>query len=98
MIRVYSHSNPFFVYNAKNILEANYLKVELRNEFSAGAVGELPPTDNWLELWLFDDIHGELAKKLLRCLDSPSPSVDWRCKNCSDINGENFDFCWNCQQ
>jgi len=93
---IYSHPNPFLVYNAKNILEAHFLKVELKNEFSAGAVGELPPTDNWLELWLYQDSHFDLAEKLLAEVNAQFSGSDWHCVLCGETNGKNFEFCWSC--
>jgi len=92
---VYTHANNFIVLNAKNIVESASIKVFLKNEFSTGAVGELPPVDNWLELWVLEDLHYERAQQLLAVFDTQE-LADWQCAKCAETNGAAFDFCWNC--
>ncbi|EPJ44914.1 MAG: hypothetical protein OFPI_38680 [Osedax symbiont Rs2] len=82
--------------NAKNIVESASIKVFLKNEYSTGAVGELPPVENWLELWVVEDLHYERAQQLLEVFNTQE-LADWGCVKCSEINGGAFDFCWNCE-
>ncbi|MCJ8299189.1 MAG: DUF2007 domain-containing protein [Pseudomonadales bacterium] len=92
---IYTHANNLIVLNAKNIVEASSIKVFLKNEFSSAGVGELPPIDNWLELWVVEDLHYERAQKLLAVFNSKE-LADWQCVKCAEINGAAFDYCWNC--
>ncbi|MFT5706659.1 MAG: hypothetical protein ACI9ES_000946 [Oceanospirillaceae bacterium] len=93
---LYTHPNALIVLNAKNIIELSCIKVELRNEFSLAAVGELPPVDNWLELWVVEDMHYQRALDLLASFNEEKKE-DWQCIQCLEMNGDAFEYCWNCQ-
>ncbi len=67
----------------------------LKNEMTAGAVGELPPIDNWLELWVLEEMHYERALAMLSDFNQPEKS-HWYCSNCSENNGGAFEWCWSC--
>ena len=92
---LYTHPNPFIVHNAKCIIEQSSIKVMLKNEMTAGAVGELPPIDNWLELWVLEEMHYERALAMLSDFNQPEKS-HWYCSNCSENNGGAFEWCWSC--
>ncbi len=92
---LYTHSNALIVLNAKNIVASQHIKIFLNNQFSAGAVGELPPIDNWLELWVVEDLHYDRALKLLDSFNQEDKK-DWYCTHCQEVNGGAFEFCWNC--
>lgn len=98
MKMVYTSENRFFVLNAKNILDQNGIKTTLKNEFSAGAIGELSAFDVWLELWVVNDAHCDLAYRILEGAFGDNDATDWLCQQCSEHNHASFDFCWNCQQ
>lgn len=67
----------------------------LKNEWTAGAVGELPPIDNWLELWVLEELHYERALALLSEFNQPEKE-QWTCQSCDEKNGGAFEFCWQC--
>lgn len=92
---VYTHSNRFLVLNAKNLVELENITVILRNEFSSAAAGELPPIDNWLELWVAEDLHFDRALRVISAFNA-EPSADWWCKRCGEQNGCAFEHCWEC--
>ena len=94
---IYTHQNAILVQNAKNILINEGVSVKLKNEFSAGGMGELSAIDNWLELWILDANDEERAIQALKCLDEPESQGDWLCANCSEKNYPSFNICWNCQ-
>ena len=94
---VYTHANPFHVYNAKNIIEEQGIETLLKNEYAGGAAGDLAPIDTWLELWVTHDGHCELAKNLIEQAFTEKPSDKWQCPNCNEINEASFDSCWSCQ-
>lgn len=97
MKMVYTHENRFFVHNAQNIVNAFDIKTLLKNEYAAGATGDLAPLDAWLELWVLEDQHLALAKKLIQdAFDNPN-KTPWTCPKCSESNEPNFDLCWHCQ-
>ena len=94
---VYTNENRFFVNNVKNILENAGIKVLLKNEFTSSVIGEVSPTDGWLELWVANGMEHKTAKKIIQDRFSQQESVDWQCSHCSEKNDASFDFCWQCQ-
>ncbi len=94
---VYTDENRFFVNNIKNILQNSGIKILVKNEFTSSVIGEVSPTDGWLELWVADGAEFEVAKKIIQKRFSEQGSVDWQCSHCSEKNDASFDFCWQCQ-
>jgi len=98
MKKVYTHENRFIVSNAKNIVEASGIQVVLRNEFSAGASGDLSPFDTWVELWVLNDEDYELAVNVLAEAFENADAPTWVCAACGETNEASFELCWNCQR
>ena len=95
---LYTNESPFLVNNAKNIIEQAGFEVVLKNEFAAGAAGDLSPFDTWLELWLTKESDFLKAKKLLDTELNKSHGSDWFCQHCHERNDAAFEICWQCQQ
>lgn len=94
---IYTHENSFLVNHAKNILDNIGIKTVLKNEYLSGGIGELPPLEAWLELWLLIESDYEQAIKELESLNNNQSNPDWQCANCQELNEGQFDLCWNCQ-
>ena len=94
---IYTNENHFLVSNARNLLEANSIDVQLKNEFISGAAGDLSPFDTWQELWVEDNDVSK-AKALLLSLTEPNAATEWSCPECGEANGASFEICWNCQK
>ena len=94
MKRVYSSFNRIAVYHAKNLLESEGIRTELRNEFLVSAMGELPPAECQAEVWVLNDDDVPRAFGVLR---RPPPSgPDWTCAGCGEVSGPQFTQCWKC--
>ncbi len=94
MKRVFGSFNRIAVYHAKNLLEAEGIRTEMRNEFLVSAMGELPPAECQAELWVVDDEDAARAWAILR---RPAPSgPDWTCARCGEVSGPQFTQCWKC--
>lgn len=65
MREIYSHHNPFLVGHLQSILESEGIVCYVKNSYLSGAVGELPPTTVWPELWVIHDESVHLAQQLL---------------------------------
>jgi len=92
--RVYSSFNRIAVYHAKNLLESEGIRTELRNEFLVSAMGELPPAECQAEVWVLNDDDVPRAFGVLR---RPPPSgPDWTCAGCGEVSGPQFTQCWKC--
>jgi hypothetical protein len=85
------------VVNVQNLLQLNHIKSSLRNEFSAGATGDLSANDTWVELWLDDERDKTLAEKLIAEINEQS-GEEWFCSACGEKNSASFEICWQCQK
>lgn len=89
------------VYRIKQLLDDNEIPCYLKNEYIAGAVGEVSPFDSQPEVWLMDSewerraqtlIDNHLAENAAR-----QDQVEWQCAQCNEMNGASFDVCWQCE-
>lgn len=94
---IYSNENRFLVSHAKNLLELAGIELVVKNEYAAGAAGDLSPFDTWMELWLRNDGDEQEARALIKGAFNADTGLDWRCAQCQEINGAAFAGCWQCQ-
>jgi hypothetical protein len=98
MKKIYTSPDRLMVFHFKNILESDNITCFIKNEFLAGAIGELPPHECWPELWIKDDKTYHSALKLLEkteVLDETSYSA-WECSRCGEKLEGQFTACWQC--
>jgi len=94
MKRVFSSFNLVLVHHSRNLLEAEGIRTEVRNQMLSSAMGELPPAECQAEVWVLNDADEARASAVLR---RPAPSgPDWKCSNCGETSGPQFTQCWNC--
>jgi len=91
--RVFSSHNITAVHHARNVLDAAGIRTMVRNQYLAGAMGELPPAECHPELWVLDDADAWRAEQLLS--SPPTPDIGWKCQ-CGETLGGQFTQCWNC--
>ena len=92
MKRVYSSFNQTAVYHARNLLEAEGIEVLVRNAMLSSAMGELPPAECQMELWVADDADAIRAQDVLqKTISGP----EWTCV-CGEKLGPQFTQCWKC--
>lgn len=95
MRRVYSSFNLAAVHHAKNVLQAEGIRALVRNEHLSSAMGELPPAECQIELWVLHDEDSVRAEALLR--DGPQKrGTAWRCAACGEACEPQFTQCWKC--
>lgn len=94
---VYTSANSLLVAHVRNLIEAEGIGCRMRNEFLAGAAGELPPTECWPEVWVeeADAVRAEavVAAAMSADVDAGPP---WRCAECGEENEGQFGLCWRC--
>jgi len=95
---LYTNENRYLVHNVQNLVELADIEVMLKNEFAAGAAGDLVPHETWLELWVVNDEDYDKAMAIIASSFSHDGDVAWVCSNCNETNDASFEFCWNCQQ
>ena len=85
------------IHHYKNLLEAEGIPCEIRNEHLGGVLGEMPFPEVWPQLWVVRDLDFDRAKQLItNDATQESPTAEWRCKQCGEVNEGQFAACWNC--
>ena len=98
MKKVYTHENQFIVNNMKNIIEAENIDTFLKNEFTQGAIGEIPSFETWPEIWVVEDSDAKKALAIINKIQHASRREDWMCNHCGESNDASFEVCWQCQK
>ena len=87
---VYIHPSIIAVFQAKSVVEFAGIKCVIRNEFAAGAIGELAPIDAWPEVWVINDKDFERASSLIEESQKATQKADWSCTGCVNPNPAAF--------
>lgn len=94
---IYTNENRFIVSNIQNIIQNAGIETQLKNEYIAGAAGDLAPLDTWLEIWVKEDRDYNKALKVIKDLEQTDNELDWVCDKCHELNHAAFEICWQCQ-
>lgn len=99
MIKVYTAPDLFWLQHARNPLEFAGIQTFVRNEFAAGALGELSFVDCWPELWVASEANAAKARQILTDLfdTSSADGPEQQCHYCNATCPANFQRCWHCQ-
>ncbi len=95
MQRVFRAPTLIQVAHARNVLTAAGIRSELRNEFLAGAMGELPMMETWPQLYV-DPIDAPRALRALAQAAAPAAGEPWTCAGCGERLEPQFTTCWRC--
>ena len=96
MKRVYSSFNRAAAHHARNLLEADGIRAVVKNEFLSSAMGELPPAECQMEVWVLHELDFERANQVLRAANSPKKENPWKCASCGESCEGQFTQCWRC--
>jgi Putative prokaryotic signal transducing protein len=96
--RVFSTFDPVLSGLIRSVLEAAGIPCLLRNQYLTGALGELPATECWPQVWVLDD---DDAPRALRLIGEALPSAavegePWTCPGCGESLEPQFRQCWQC--
>ena len=80
----------------KNILAAEGIPTEVRNQHLGSIMGEMPVFETWPQLWVINDLDFDRALQLIEAVESESPGEPWTCRRCGEENEGQFAACWNC--
>ncbi|PYP83658.1 MAG: hypothetical protein DMF61_22575 [Blastocatellia bacterium AA13] len=82
----------------KELLIENGIACEVRGEYLSMALGQIPFTECYPEIWVAGDEDFERAREILDEWESqePSPRNSWICQGCGQENEGQFGSCWNC--
>ena len=95
MKRVYRAASLIQVAHARNLLVSAGIDCEIRNQYLAGAMGELPLTETWPQLVVEDDDEVRSLKVLERA-KAPVTGEPWTCESCGERLEPQFTNCWRC--
>ena len=94
------------IYSAANLMEAHIIldllnhagiNARLFNENAQGAVGEIPFTHAYPDIWVINDADVERGKLVVtRYESSPVDTGIVFCNSCGEENPRNFQLCWHC--
>ncbi len=80
----------------KNLLAAEDIRTEIRNEYLGSIMGEMPFVETWPELWVVNTLEFDRAKQIIEEVESESPAAPWTCLKCGEQNEGQFAVCWKC--
>ena len=95
MKRVFRAASLLQVAHARNVLIAAGIDSELRNQYLAGALGDLPMLETWPQLWVEDALESAALRALQNAATTPAGPA-WVCAQCGEELEPQFTTCWRC--
>ena len=95
MKRVFRAASLVQVAHARNVLLMAGIQSELRNQYLAGALGDLPMLETWPQLFV-DDADETAALRALARADAEPRGASWTCETCGEVLEPQFTSCWRC--
>lgn len=97
MHKVYENFDLSRVGRMQSLLESNGIATFVKNQYSSGALGEIPFVEICPQLYVLEAGDVERALALLQVdLPRENRASDWVCPECGiDIEGQ-FENCWKC--
>jgi len=82
----------------ESILNQHGIKTVVRNAGASGAMGEVPFTEVYPELWVVNDDDYEKARGIIEDYREgpPGEGTAWKCPKCGESIEKEFTDCWNC--
>ena len=97
MRRLRIDANAMMMSHYRTVLEGAGIACLIKNEHLRGAMGEIPPSECWPELWILDDDDAEEAQALIDGLVHQASEIEpWTCPRCKEIVEPPLTECWNC--
>ena len=95
MKQVFRAASLLQVAHARNILIAAGIDSELRNQYLAGALGDLPMLETWPQLMVEDALESAALRALQNAAAAPTGPA-WVCTQCGEQLEPQFTTCWRC--
>lgn len=95
MKRVFRAASLIQVAHARNVLLTAGIQSELRNQYLAGALGDLPMLETWPQLYVDDEDEQVALRVLARAAAAPA-GTPWTCERCGEVLEPQFTSCWRC--
>ena len=98
VIKVFESFDLSHVGQLQSLLEANQIRTFVKNQFSSGALGELPFVEICPQLFILEEGDLGRAQALLHN-ELPAQGTDdkpWHCAECGTEVEAVFGQCWQC--
>jgi len=97
MQRVYAAANLTEAYLLLHRLQQAGIAARVFNEHAQGAMGEIPFTHAYPELWVEHDVDAARARPVIVEYErGGSDAAPWVCPACGESNPSAFEICWRC--
>lgn len=96
MVVVFSSPNFLLVAHYRRLLESAGIPARIRNEYLAGAAGEMPPTECWPELCVEPGWESTARQVIEEARRGVAHAPAWVCPGCGERLEGQFSACWNC--
>lgn len=96
--RLYTAADLTEAYMLRDLLGQAGIEVFILNEHVSGALGEIPFTHTYPEIWLQNGDDRRRAKEIVNSYEHANADVGVMvCSHCGEQNPSTFDVCWRCQ-
>ena len=95
MIRIYSTPNAPVAHLVRHALEGEGIDAEVRGETRAAFVGEIPPIETWIEVWVHEEDVARSAPIVQSFITDDATPDGWTCA-CGEALDGSFGTCWSC--
>lgn len=97
MKKIYSANNLMEAQIVLDLLEHAYIPARIFNQNAISAVGEIPFTHAYPEVWIVRDEDFERGKRIVATYENtPVATGNVHCPSCHEENPANFQLCWKC--
>lgn len=98
MTNVYSAQDVLLLGHLRNLLVREGIACEVRTPYLAAAIGDVPFTECWSQLWVVNDEDFECALKIISGARETAarPRERWTCRTCGETMERQFEGCWRC--
>ena len=95
MRRVYTAATLPEAHLIQHQLESAGINARVFNENAQGAIGELPVTDAWPDVWIVQNHQFRAARAVIERYETNSEN-ELLCHSCGEISPGSFEVCWQC--
>ncbi|MEJ8569191.1 DUF2007 domain-containing protein [Elongatibacter sediminis] len=96
MFKVFESFDLSHAGQLQSLLESHGIRTFLKNQFSAGALGELPFVEICPQLFVLEEADLPRARELLRSVTDVESRGAWTCGSCGTDVEAPFLQCWQC--
>ena len=97
MHKLYSAANLQEAYLVLHRLQHANIDARIFNEHAHGALGEIPFTHAYPEVWIIEDADLARARAVVEEFQrAPAAGGARTCRFCGEANPAGFELCWRC--